>query len=55
LKIKAERMIYISCNPSTFARDVAKLVEEYTLTSIRLIDMFPNTYHIEVLGMLEKK
>ncbi|MBF0320787.1 MAG: class I SAM-dependent RNA methyltransferase [Nitrospirae bacterium] len=51
LSLKAETIAYISCNPSTFARDAAKLQGRYTLSSVRLIDMFPNTYHCEVLGM----
>ncbi|MBF0567535.1 MAG: class I SAM-dependent RNA methyltransferase [Nitrospirae bacterium] len=51
LSLKAETIAYISCNPSTFARDVARLQPRYTPSSVRLIDMFPNTYHCEVLGI----
>ncbi|MCG6552255.1 MAG: class I SAM-dependent RNA methyltransferase [Candidatus Magnetominusculus sp. LBB02] len=51
LTLKAETIAYISCNPSTFARDAAKLQGKYKLSSVRLIDMFPNTYHCEVLGI----
>ncbi len=55
LRIDPQTIAYVSCNPSTFARDIAKLTDRYTLASVRLIDMFPNTYHCEVLGILEKK
>lgn len=55
LTISPEKIAYISCNPSTFARDMAKMAEKYTLTSVRFIDMFPNTYHCELLGILEIK
>jgi len=47
-------IIYISCNPSTFARDIERLKVNYVLDSVRVVDMFPQTYHIEVLGILKK-
>ena len=44
-------LVYTSCNPSTFARDVKKLYETgYRLDKIKAIDMFPRTHHIEVIG-----
>ncbi|WP_456464676.1 class I SAM-dependent RNA methyltransferase [Persephonella sp.] len=50
-----KKIIYISCNPSTLARDVAKLIQNgFNLKSTRLIDMFPHTYHIESLTVLER-
>ena len=50
-----ERIVYVSCNPSTFARDVELLVSGgYNLKKVRPVDMFPHTYHIEVVGLLEK-
>ncbi|HHG74240.1 MAG TPA: class I SAM-dependent RNA methyltransferase, partial [Persephonella sp.] len=50
-----KKILYISCNPSTLARDVAKLMQNgFILKSTRLIDMFPHTYHIESLTVLEK-
>ncbi len=55
LSIDPEKIFYLSCNPATFARDVAKITNKYNLTSIMLIDMFPNTYHIESLGIFAKK
>ncbi|NOY38827.1 MAG: class I SAM-dependent RNA methyltransferase [Nitrospirae bacterium] len=47
-------LVYISCNPSTFARDIGRLKEHYVPDSVRVVDMFPQTYHIEVLGILKK-
>ncbi|MBF0457824.1 MAG: class I SAM-dependent RNA methyltransferase [Nitrospirae bacterium] len=55
LSLKAETIAYISCNPSTFARDAAKLQDRYTLSPVILIDMFPNTYHCEVLGIFHSR
>ena len=55
LEISPEMIIYVSCNPSTFARDLKKLKGNYSIDSIRAIDMFPNTYHLESLAFLTKK
>jgi len=50
-----DNIIYISCNPATFARDVKILAENgYVLKKITPVDMFPQTAHIEVVGLLEK-
>ncbi len=52
-KNKPERIIYISCNPSTLARDLRQLVKSgYVLEGVRLVDMFPQTYHIESVSYL---
>lgn len=49
------RLVYISCNPSTLARDVAALIESgYTLRSVLPVDMFPQTFHIETVSLLER-
>jgi 23S rRNA (uracil1939-C5)-methyltransferase len=52
LELNPERIVYISCNPSTFARDLKKLLPKYDLESLRLIDFFPQTYHIESVSFL---
>ena len=52
LKIKPNKIIYVSCNPSTLARDLNTLKNEYSVESITLIDMFPNTYHVECVCLL---
>lgn len=55
IKNKIEKIVYISCNPATFARDVKILTENgYVLKKITPVDMFPQTAHIEVVGLLEK-
>jgi 23S rRNA (uracil1939-C5)-methyltransferase len=47
-----ETILYISCNPSTFARDLKRLSEKYDIELIRMIDFFPQTYHIEAMALL---
>ena len=55
LEIDPKQIIYISCNPVTLARDYNTLKEKYNIKEITLFDMFPNTYHIESLMVLERK
>ncbi|MEI7640199.1 MAG: 23S rRNA (uracil(1939)-C(5))-methyltransferase RlmD [bacterium] len=50
-----KNIIYISCNPSTFSRDIALLKDVYELKEVEALDLFPQTYHIEVLSRLELK
>ena len=53
--LEPRRIVYVSCNPSTFAREAAVLVKQnYTLTRLTLVDQFPNTYHIETVGLFER-
>ena len=55
IKNKIEKIVYISCNPATFARDMKILAENgYVLRKVTPVDMFPQTAHIEVVGLLEK-
>jgi len=55
LEIKPQRIVYISCNPATFARDARDLVETgYALKKIIPFDMFPHTMHIELVSCFEK-
>jgi 23S rRNA (uracil1939-C5)-methyltransferase len=49
------KIAYISCNPTTLARDLKKLSVNYNIESIRMIDFFPQTYHIESLVLLGRK
>ena len=48
-------LIYISCNPATLSRDLARLSETYQITSITPFDMFPNTRHLETLVCMTRK
>ena len=50
---KVKKIVYVSCNPITLARDLNILKEKYTLKDITLFDMFPNTSHIESICLLE--
>lgn len=53
---RARKIVYISCNPATLARDVKSLVDAgYTLGRIRPFDMFPATPHVETVVCLEKQ
>jgi 23S rRNA (uracil1939-C5)-methyltransferase len=50
-ELKAPRIVYVSCNPSTFAREAAVFVKQgYNLEHITMVDQFPNTYHIEMVA-----
>ncbi len=52
LRLKPRRIVYVSCNPATQARDLEVLVKDYEIESIQPVDMFPQTYHIEnVVGL----
>ena len=55
LKIKASKIVYVSCNPLTLARDIKELNSGYELGGITLVDMFPNTHHVETVCVLERK
>lgn len=55
LKIKPKKIIYISCNPATLARDLSKLKEEYEIKEIQPVDMFPFTSHVECVVVLYLK
>jgi len=55
IKMAPRRIVYVSCNPSTQARDIALLSEAYTFVKARPVDMFPHTSHIENVAVLERK
>ncbi len=55
LKAQPEKIIYVSCNPSTQARDINLMQEDYTAEIIQPVDMFPHTHHIENIALLKKK
>lgn len=51
LDLEAERIVYVSCNPATQARDAKILSAKYDLVKIRPVDMFPHTHHVENVGL----
>jgi len=55
LKLAAPKVIYVSCNPSTQARDLALLSEKYDVKKSQAVDMFPHTHHIENVVLLTLK
>lgn len=55
LKLKPNKIGYVSCNPATLARDLEKLSKEYDIQSINLFDLFPWTKHIESVAVLKLK
>ncbi len=55
LDIAPEKMIYVSCNPATQARDMALMSEEYDLVKCQPVDMFPHTQHVENVALLKRR
>lgn len=55
LNAAPERIVYVSCNPATQARDLALLDEKYKVTAVQPVDMFPHTHHVENVVRLEKR
>ena len=55
LKVKPKRIVYVSCNSATQARDLAIMDEQYQVTNIQPIDMFPQTHHVENIVVLEPR
>ena len=55
LRIAAPKIVYVSCNSATQARDLALLDEDYKITKVQAVDMFPQTFHVENVVLLEKR
>lgn len=55
LDMQAPRIVYVSCNTATQARDLALLAEKYKVIKVQAVDMFPHTHHIECVALLELK
>jgi 23S rRNA (uracil1939-C5)-methyltransferase len=55
LQLKPERIVYVSCNPATLARDLGLICDrDYTLNWVKPVDMFPHTAHIECVAQVER-
>ncbi|HLO90224.1 MAG TPA: 23S rRNA (uracil(1939)-C(5))-methyltransferase RlmD [Lentimicrobium sp.] len=50
-----ERVVYVSCNPSTQARDIALMSDKYSIVKTQPVDMFPHTHHVENICLLQRK
>ena len=55
IKVRPKRLVYISCNPATLVRDLAKLQDFYDIKRIKPVDMFPFTSHVECVAVLQLK
>ena len=55
LRASPQRIVYVSCNPATQARDLQLLDEQYRVVSVQPVDMFPHTPHVENVVLLTKK
>jgi len=54
--LKVDRIVYVSCNPATQARDIEQLaLAGYVLKKFSLVDQFPHTSHVESVVLLEKE
>ncbi len=55
LKVEAPRIVYVSCNPATQARDIEMMSAKYNVVKLQPVDMFPHTAHVENVALLELK
>jgi 23S rRNA (uracil1939-C5)-methyltransferase len=53
LEVAPQKVVYVSCNPATQARDIALMIDKYKVTKVRAVDMFPHTHHVENVALLE--
>ena len=54
IKFNAQKIIYVACDPITLSRDLKELSNYYKIQEVQPIDMFPNTYHVETIVLLQK-
>jgi 23S rRNA (uracil1939-C5)-methyltransferase len=55
MKLATKRVVYVSCNPATMARDIGYMSQDYEVVEIQPVDMFPHTYHIEAIAKLARR
>src|SRR5690606_22548629 len=54
LKAAPQRIVYVSCNSATQARDIQMMSEQYRVEKVQPVDMFPNTHHVESVALLTR-
>ena len=55
LAAEPKKVVYVSCNPATQARDLQLMDAKYKVTKVQPVDMFPHTHHVENVVLLEMK
>jgi 23S rRNA (uracil1939-C5)-methyltransferase len=55
VEIAPERIVYVSCNPATQARDIALMDEFFEVAAVQPVDMFPHTHHVENVVLLIRR
>ena len=55
VRIAPPSIVYVSCDPTTLARDLAVLLPSYSIRALHLVDLFPQTFHLETVVILERK
>lgn len=55
LRLRPPQIVIVSCDPATLARDLRTILEAYTISRLTLVDLFPQTYHLETVAHLERK
>ena len=55
MELSTDRIVYVSCNPATLARDLGQMSRDYDVLEIQPVDMFPHTHHVENITLLKRK